>query len=501
MSMAVRIAKHRGELTPETTEILSRKTASKHYIPKSLRRELQIAPSLRRHHRHPKNATLAGPYCPGTTRLSSDLSRRLYYGERTSLDDGSQNQIACVPWPWGGTRESDRYGIRTMRGQWLLAHDDATSSILAWTFTMRPRDSYRDPDAMGLVWRMMRDVVKPDQAVCEGGVWQSKRAKAFYRAANVEVIDAKGRPHMKLIENWFNRAWTFLSHYDKGQIGRYRGEMQRENELLMRCRSGAVDGRKHFPLLPELLREFDECIEFLDQDRIESDQYGKWVPAERRAVDLAAHPRGRLESDLSPFAAVEAHTVKVRRGGMVRCKTVSPLGIPHPYEFADEALMPLEGFKVRVLWDPYEQPVIAVILAERATVKHAPGDMICSTVCINPPPVPVASEDWQVISAAADYGLAEAMARKKAIGRVVRTEYRALGDRGRKSMSEVRGPDGSMLRVEGGTADGATVTSTGAVEEALVAARSARKRRRTDATENDVAALEDALADELVIAR
>ena len=125
--------------------------ASKHYIPSSLRRELQIAPAVRRHHRHPTNATLAGPYVPGTTRLCHDLSRRLYYGERVSFDDGSQNQIVCVPWPWGGTKEADRYGIRTCRGQWLLAHDDATSSILGWVFTLRPRDSYRDPDAMGLV--------------------------------------------------------------------------------------------------------------------------------------------------------------------------------------------------------------------------------------------------------------------------------------------------------------------------------------------------------------
>ena len=457
MSMAVRICRHQGKLTPETTALLKRPASSKHYIPPSLRKELMISPAVRRHHRHPTNATLSGPYVPGTTRLCTDLSRRLYYGERLSFDDGSQNLIVCVPWPWGGTPEADRYGIRTCRGQWLLAHDDATSAIAAWVFTLRPRDSYRDPDALGLVYRCMRDVVKPDEAVCEGGVWQSKRAQAFHRAAGVRVIDAKGRPHLKLIENWFNRAWTFLSHYPDGQIGRFRAEMQRESDLLMRCRSGAVDGRRHFIMLPDLLREFDECIAFLDQDQVESDLYGKWVPAERRALDLAAHPRGRLEADLSAFAAPEVHVVTVQRGGMVLCKTTCPLGIPHPYEFMDERLAPLERVKVRVLYDPFEPVVCAAIVAERSFGDYKAGDLICMPFCINPPPAPVAEEGWQVLKDVC--GLADGIAAKRAMGTAVRTEYRALRQGGRRQLTEIRGPDGARLRSDSGAgvADGATV--------------------------------------------
>jgi len=445
MSMAVRIAKHRKMLSPVTAAALDRPYASKHHIPKSLRRELQIAPSVIRHARHPRNAALSGPYVPGTTRLTLDLSRRLYYGERPSFDDGSQNQIVCVPWPWGGSKEADRFGIRTMRGQWLVAHDDATSAILAWTFTMRPRDSYRDADAMGLVYRMCRDVVKPNEVVCEGGVWQSKRALSFYRTAGIRVIDAKGRPRLKLIENWWNRAWTFLSHYPDGQIGRFRGEMQRENDILMKCRAGTVDGREHFVMLPDLLREFDDCIRFLDTDPIESDTYERWTPAERRAIDQADHPRGTLTMDLSAYAAPESHIVTVQRGGMVQCRTHCPLGMPYQYEFSGDALTPLEGSKVRVLYDPFEPIIKAAVIAEQEVKDCKPGDLICSLVCINPPPLPIASEGWQV--AKDPYGLLAGMDAKRAIGQAVRMEYRALRDGNRKAMSELRGPDG-MQRTE-----------------------------------------------------
>jgi len=507
MSMAVRIALSKGLLSEGTARALSREMGSKHYIPTSLRRELEIAPAVFRHHRHPRNATLGGAYVPGGTRLASGGERRLRWGERYSFDDGSQNQVVCVPWPWGGTREADRYGIRTCRGQWLVAHDDATSHIDAWVFTLRPRDSYRDPDALSLCWRLMRDVVKPDQVVCEGGVWQSKRALAFHRAAGVEVLNAKGRPHLKLIENWFNRAWTFLSHYPGGQIGRFRGEYERENTLLMRCRSGAVDGRKHFPMLPELLREFDECVEFLNQDRIESDTYGRWVPAERKALDMEQCPRGAIGEDLSLFASPESHKVKVRRGGMVVCRTVSPLGESCPYEFADEALMRLEGQWVRVLFDPYDRPARAAVLAEGRSRDYAPGGVVCEALCMNPPPAADAAWDWEVLKDTV--APRDALRVKKAIAGAVRTEYRALGSGGRRGETEVRGPDGVTQVASGGGAgtaaigtDGAMVGGTGTEAAALAAMggeRVARPRRRSDATVDEVEALEREASEGLLV--
>jgi hypothetical protein len=361
-------------------------------------------------------------------------------------------------------------------------------------FTLRPRDSYRDQDAMGLVYRMMRDVVRPDEVVCEGGVWQSKRAKAFYQAAGVSMRSAKGRPHLKLIENWWNRAWTFLSHYPDGQIGRFRGEMERENDVLVKCRKGQADGRKHFVLLPDLLREFDACVRFLDQDPVESTQFGTWVPAARRAVDMEQHARGTLPHDLLPFAAPEAHVVTVRCQGVVLCKTFCPLGIPHEYEFMDPALTALEGQPVRVLYDPFEPVVRAAIIAERSSKDFAAGQLVCMPVCVNPPPAPVAANGW--IVERDGYGLAAAGKTKKAMRAGVITEYRGLLPGGAvTAMSETREPGGAVLRVESGAGiqDGVKVSMTGDHAQAVAALR------REDATEEEVAELEKKHAEELGI--
>jgi len=440
-------------LSAEALTVLGRRMNSKHYIPRSLRRQLEISPSTFRYHRNPREAALAGPYVPGGTRLASGGSRRLWAGERKSYDDGSQNQVIWYPWPYGGDRCSDKFGVRCGRGQWLVAHDDATGRITSWTFTLRPRDSYRDPDAMGLVYRDARDTGRPDEAVLEGGAWQSRRALAFHQAAGIRIIDAKGRPHMKLIENWWNRAWTHLSVYDRGQIGRFRGEYQRENELLVSCRSGAEDPRKHFAGLQELLREFESCVSFLDHDPLESRQYGTWIPVERWDADVAAHPRPSLSPDLAPFAAPESHVVTIRRGGMVVCNVTCPLGIPTPYTFAHEELMPFEGEKVRVLFDPFEPIIRAAIILDRDSALAKGGDLLCTVGCMNPPPLPIAAEGWAIERDSA--GLAEALSAKKAIAKAVRTEYRAAGSGGRRgvAMSETRGPGGvERIEFEGGAA-------------------------------------------------
>jgi hypothetical protein len=430
---------------------LDREMASKHYIPLSLKRQLMISKQVIRHHRDPRNAALSGPYVPGGTRLTQDGSRRLWAGERRSYDDGSQNSVIWYPWPYGGDRCSDTYGVRLGRGQWLVAHDDATGLVTSWTFTLRPRDSYRGPDGRGQMFRDARDAGAPDEVVAEGGIWQDNASLAFYQAAGMAVIDARGRPHLKLIEGWWSRAWTFLSAELRGQIGRYRGEYRRESELVERCRAGREDPRRHFPSLPELLTAFERCVAFHNQDRIESPEYGKWVPIERWEQDQARRPRREIAPELALFAAPERHELTVRRGGMVEAHVTCPLGIRLPYSFAHEALLPFEGAKVRVLFDPYEPLVEAAIVAARTGPQARKGDLLCVAACLTPPPAPVASEGWEI--ARDPSALPAAVAMKKAIGDVVRTEYRALGRGGRARvvLSERRGPEG-VQRLEIGTA-------------------------------------------------
>jgi hypothetical protein len=64
-------------------------------------------------------------YVPGTMRRHHQEERRLLAGERASVDDATRNVACYIPWPWGGCRCSDKYGVRLGRWQTLLVHDDA----------------------------------------------------------------------------------------------------------------------------------------------------------------------------------------------------------------------------------------------------------------------------------------------------------------------------------------------------------------------------------------
>jgi hypothetical protein len=256
---------------------------------------------------------------------------------------------------------------------------------------------------------------------------------------------------MKLIENWWGRAWTHLSVFDGGQIGRFRGEMERENALLVACREGRDDPRKWFPSLQDLLREFEACVSFIDHDPIESKQYGTWVPMERWDADIAAHPRAGLSTELAPFAAPESHVVTVRNAGMVVCNVTDPLGIPTLYTFASDEMVPFEGQKVRVLFDPFEPVIKAAIILNETNGLAKAGDLLAMATCMNPPPLPIASEGWAIVRDPA--GLSDALAEKKAIAKAVRTEYRAAAAIGGRAtrLSEIRTPDGvERIEISGG---------------------------------------------------
>lgn len=57
----------------------------------------------------------------------------------------------CVPWPWGGDKCSDRYGVRVGRFQLLCGVDDASHYCPAFQFTMRPDPYWLLNDKTGLV--------------------------------------------------------------------------------------------------------------------------------------------------------------------------------------------------------------------------------------------------------------------------------------------------------------------------------------------------------------
>jgi hypothetical protein len=382
----------------------------------------------------------------GTLRKHWSEDRRLYAGERMSSDDGSINFMVCVPWPWGGCRCSDKFGVKVGRFQLLATNDDASDFLPSWTYTIRASQAYRAEDVCGALGRLWRDVAKPDVAVLERGVWESTRVTALLAGAGVE-IHRTYQPRQKLIEGVFNRLWTLLSAMP-GQIGRYRGEMERENKLLAAAQAGSLDPRTAFVELPVAIAALEQAIAFHNRTPIESKHYGKWVPETRWREDLAAHPRPRLDASLAYLWAPEVRTWTVRRacvGGMVE----QPLGVSLPSHWWAPELLDAEGRKATVHFDPWETHAPATItLTEDWPVKGWRAGRVLATGVPCLEDLPTISRDAAnaIAVTSGDGDISGALHRAKVMRTTLRSivlrEYRALaadGSRARRE-TEVRAP-------------------------------------------------------------
>lgn len=401
---------------------------SKHSLPKSLMAAMTIAPDVVSYSRSPTTARLGGMYCPGQLRMArdeGDPNRRLRAGDRQSWDDATINFCVVVPWPWGGDRCSDKFGVKVGRFQLLAGIDDASDYCPGFSYVCRPLQSYRAEDSTGAMYRVWRDSYLPRNVMVEGGVWQSHRALNFYRQVGVQPISAKGRPHMKLIESYWNRLWTPLSMLSDGQVGRYRGENERETDLLMKCQRGSMDPREVFPELQVALGAISQGISHLNRTPVHSKQYGSWCPEERHAAEIAEREPMRIEPGLAWTAYPEVHT-RITRRGMVTIKVESPLGFPHPYIFACDDLHEFNGRRVTVHFDPYAHPIAATIVLAEDHAGIRAGSIITNDARTmeGAPEVFQASGGWAIEF---DPGaLQRAIAMRKAQHRIVRTEYRAL---------------------------------------------------------------------------
>ena len=443
--------------------------------PKCIRDAMTVAPAMFEIHRSPTNARLNGIYVPGNLRMTVDEqtgeTRRLMAGERQSWDDASINFMVVVPWPQGGCKVSDKYGVKLGRFQLLAGVDDASGYVPGYSFVIRELESYRSEDTVAAQYRIWRDSVLPKQVVVEGGVWQSNRAMEFYQASGISPIDAKGRPHCKLIENYWNFLWTILSTID-GQIGRFRGEMERENDLLVKCKSGREDPRKHFVTLAQALVAIDKAIHFRNMEPVISDMYGTWVPAQRWRDDLAAHPRPTIDKTLS-YLHAPVREIRTVVKDMVKVRTESPLGESFTYAFTSPDLWEFSGQKVTVYFDPWDAPPTATLVLTQQHGEYPAGTVIeQAAMCIdNAPLVRREADAWAI---GFDDATGRAIEMKKKVGRAKMTEYRTLGLNGKPKVtqSEYRDRDGNKISLSTGSEE----TTPGRVETTDLTSHSSSAR-------------------------
>lgn len=475
MTAAARYAatnkKDDNPLTPDERRAILDCGSSKHRLPVSVRRAMRGADAVVADYRDPRTRQLGGLYAPGTVRMTEDEEtgelRRVYAGERWCGDDGSVNFCVCVPWPWGGDPCSDRFGVRVGRYQLLAVVDVASDKCLAWQYTMRDRDSYRSEDVVALYESALRFCgYKPRYMVSEGGAWQALRTLEFLARAGIEMIDVKGRPHQKVIEPWFGRMWTALSMRTEGQIGRYRGEMRRETELMQRCRSGTVDPRRVFPSLAEAMNAIEWCVGYVNADLSHSKIYGTRIPNTYHAAGLAEHPRAAYSDDLGFLSMRVREKRVVRRFGMVGVSAESPLGFERVYHFGGEELIPFNRAKIWVHFDPMAPHVDATITLAEDFQDHRAGLIVARNMpCLNAAPEMV-RDDAGIWGIRFSDGVGATMRAKKMSRLAVRREMRAIALDGNRmaSVSQASAPDVHVESIGIGTVEQATQAAEDAVD-------------------------------------
>jgi hypothetical protein len=373
---------------PELREaILARAKAGKAMLPASLTRQISVSAPFVRHHRNPKDANLDYISASGTQMwiVNSESGEKQFIrgGDVVEADDATINMPVCVPWPMRGCPCSERYEVKVARYQWLVSVDVGSRKVLAYSYTARPRSSYRAEDILALLRAGIRQHGIPRIFRLERGAWESHLVRNAIQTVGAGRI-AVHSPHCKpFIEGLFNQLWTKLSyHFPDSQVGRFRGENKAACDLLTACQAGHQDPRKHFPMLADVLGAFDQVIAEHNSHLVISDNYGRWIPNERWANDTAARPLAPLNpaSDwiFSPF--VRTWTV---RGHNVGGKIPLMEGVSIPHEFSAPWLLEFHGHKVRCHFDPSEPQCAATIVLAQAVGNHRAGEVLGAAIQTN----------------------------------------------------------------------------------------------------------------------
>jgi hypothetical protein len=447
MTTAARLYAQSEACSPDLREAILREKgkprASKHQLPRPVKRAMQASAALVAYSRGPRQADCMFGHSRGVLRRHWAEDRRLFAGERMSFDDGTINFVVCVPWPWGGCKCSDKFGVKVGRFQFLPANDDASDFIPGFTFAIRPTGAYRAEDVCGAMGRLWRDTVKPEWVILERGTWEAQRVNALCAAAQVG-IGRSYAPRQKLIEGVFNRLWTVLSAMP-GQVGRYRGEMERENKLLAAAQDGRQDPREIFVDLTIGMAALEEAVRFHNRTPLESRQYGKWTPEIRWREDLAAHPRTSLDAALAYLWAPEVRTWTVRRaciGGMVE----QPLGMALPSHWWAPELLDCEGRKVTAHFDPWEAnaPATLTLTDDWPVRGWKAGHVLATDVsCLEDlPAIARDAADSLAVHCGSD-ALERGKQMRSTLRAIVLREYRALGADGSRLRreTEIRAPE------------------------------------------------------------
>jgi hypothetical protein len=386
---AARMALRSGDLSEAfALQVRSRQMAGQTLLTDRIRRQVIRAAVVVRQARSPKNVDLDYFSAPGTMmwvkdELTGGREQFIRAGDILEADDSTVNFPVCVPWEVGGDPCSDRYGVKVARFQWLVAIDAATRFVPGFSYTARPKSSYRAEDILSLLHNVFATHGLWRRCRFERGSWESNAVTGALATAGVK-LQTVWSPHQKpFIEGLFNTMWTKLSDLP-GQVGRFRGEMEEENKILTSCQQGHTDPRRAFPMLGDAINAFLRVLTERNQTRIKSTNYGTWIPEERWLAQLA---EGRLRPMDESSAWMFSPCVRKGKvqGGNCGCSVQIAEGWSIRYDFAAAWLPEFDGREVQMFFDPAapENQCEAVIVLGQDVRDRKAGEVLGRAVQVN----------------------------------------------------------------------------------------------------------------------
>lgn len=423
--IACRSDEYRDQISDELRTVVL--ASGRRRVPPSFIRLLDLPASVLANHRDHRSTTAAYISTPRSREIIDQDGNTvpLRPGHIFEADDGTLNFYAWIPWPFGGDKCSDRFGVKLARWQLLATVDAASLMCVCFDVVCRPSSAYRAEDSAALIGRTMTDVGVPSLWRLERGSWESRAVRDALAACNVQVKNAWHSKQKAAVENFFDRLWTPASLIP-GHVGRDQSRFKQVTNLAVACQDGRRDPRDYFlPLdgagdaaIPRLIK----AIEFTNTEPVESRAWGRWVPQDRFTEATAAAPLPLLADPLKIFFSREQKTWTVRQA-TVGGKVPGPL-VTFPIYFQNESLWEFEGTQVKCFFDPYAEPCLGTIILADEWRGFKAGHIIARDVpALDLPPQASLAESETTDQPGS-------LAIRKAIAKAVRTEmWSWLGQR------------------------------------------------------------------------
>jgi transposase len=416
VTTSLRVFAHSDKCRPDLAEfILNPNRSSKHKLPPSMRKAVELNLNLKNAHRGPRRLSLKGIWTP---RFLDILP-----GDVFSSDDTTPIYAWWVPWV-----ECKEYpfGKKVMQGQLLPVIDVGGQAVITNVLIARETSSYRASDIWHLFGHTHEEIGLPRLGwQLERGSWEANIIRGVDVEYRVEScgphqapeVTAERRigglrqlptnitkwhedklqgvpfpktlqtwtsflPKSKSIEGWFNRSQT-LEGTLWGALGRdqQRQPFEKAKKVFEACKRGAADPGLHFLSQTELLQQLNARIGYLNHEPMEGEVF-KGIPMQKFERSVADYPLYQMPEELKYLYRRE-WTVGTVTGGWARVRLTDPAGdryslfYIHPEFFAE-----MEGKQVAIYYDRdnFEQPA-QIVAASDFFVKgtrYQPGDFVCS---------------------------------------------------------------------------------------------------------------------------